>query len=130
VVYRSFRRRSLTRQLIALAIAYTVALAGLIANLGGAQMAAAAGAQPGGIICHSDLAGRPGHFPDGGTDRTCLDNCCTGCLILMAALPPPPDIAIALAPAAGERIAPLAVALLVASPQTKSHRSRAPPHSL
>jgi len=130
VVYRSFRRRSLTRQLIALAIAYAVALAGLIANIGGAQMAAAAGAQPGGIICHSDLAGSPGHFPDGSADRTCLDNCCTGCLILMAALPSPPDIAIALTPTAGERITPLAAALFVASPQTKSHRSRAPPHSL
>jgi hypothetical protein len=129
-VYRSFRRRSLARQAIALAIAYTVVLAGLIANIGGAQMAAAAGALPGGIICHSDLAGSPGHFPDGGTDKTCLDNCCTGCLILTAALPPPPDIAIASAPAAGERIAPLATAAFVASPQIHSHRSRAPPYSL
>lgn len=129
-MYGFFRKRLLQKRLIALAAAYAIALAGLIANLGAAQMAAAASAQPGGIICHSDLAGSPGHFPDGGTDRTCLDNCCTGCLILMAALPPPPDIAIASAPTASERIAPLAATSLVASPQSKSHRSRAPPLTL
>jgi Protein of unknown function (DUF2946) len=125
-VYGFFCKRLLQKRLIALAAAYAIALAGLVANLGGAQMAAA-GAQPGGILCHSDLAGSPGHFPDGGTDSVCLNNCCTGCLLLMAALPPPPEIAIALAPVAGERITPLAAALFVASPQTYSHRSRAPP---
>lgn len=128
-VHDFFRKRLLRKRLIALTAAYAIALSGLLANFGGAQMAAGGAAQPGNIICHSDLAGSPSHFPDGGTDRNCLDNCCTGCLILMTALPPPPDIAIALAPAAGERIMPVNVAVFVASPQAYSHRSRAPPLS-
>jgi hypothetical protein len=107
-----------------LAAAYAIALAGLIANFGGAQMAAA---QPGAIICHTDFAGNPAPSPDGGTGKTCLDDCCTGCLMLSAALPQPPAMATALTQAGSERIALPAVALFVAGPETKSHRSRAPP---
>jgi hypothetical protein len=119
----------LGQRIIALVAAYAIALAGLLANFGGAQMAAAAAAQTGGVICHSDLAGSPGHFPDGGTSDVCADSCCTGCLMLVAALPPPPVTAVAFAPSASERIVPPAVTAFVASPQTESHRSRAPPLS-
>jgi hypothetical protein len=128
-----FRKRLLQRRIIALTAAYAIALAGLLANFGGAQMAAAAAAQPGGVICHTDFAGNPAPSPDGGPgntgSRTCIDDCCTGCLMLVAALPPPPVTAVPLAPTAGERLAPLAVAAIVASPHTKSHRSRAPPRT-
>jgi hypothetical protein len=125
-VHKYFSKRLLRKRLIALAAAYAIALSGLIANFGGAQMAAAA-AQPGGIICHTDFAGQPAPSPDGSTGKVCIDDCCTGCLMLMAALPPPPVNAIAIPQSAGERIAPRAVAVIVSGPEIKSHRSRAPP---
>jgi Protein of unknown function (DUF2946) len=127
-VHGFFRKRLLQRRIIALAAAYAIALAGLVANFGGAQMAAAAAAQPGGVICHTDFSGDPAPSPDGGADgKTCIDGCCTGCLMLTAALPPPPAASIALTPSAGERIAPIVVAAFAAAPRTYSHRSRAPP---
>ena len=125
-----FRKRLLQKRIVALAMAYAIALASLLANLGGAQMAAAAAGQPNGVICHTDLAGDPARSPNGGTGNTCADNCCTGCLMLMAALPPPPATAAAIVRSDGERIAlPAATDFIVSSP-TKSHRSRAPPQSL
>lgn len=117
------------QRIVALVAAYAIALAGLLANFGGAQMAAAAAAQPGGVICHTDVSGGPAPSPAGGTNgsTTCIDNCCTGCLTLTAALPPPPATGTALIPSTGERIAPPAVAAFVVNPHTISHRSRAPP---
>jgi len=126
-VHGFFRRRLLPKRVIALAAAYAIALAGLIANFGGAQMAAAAGTQPVGVICHTDFTGSPAPSSDGGTGHTCIDDCCTGCLMHAAALPPPPATAAALTATAGKRVTPFRAATFVASPQTKSHRSRAPP---
>jgi hypothetical protein len=123
-------RSSLRQRFIALVAAYAIALAGLLATFGGAQMAAAAAAQPGGVICHTDFSGNPAPSPDDGAHHACLNDCCTGCLMLTAALPPPPATAIALMLATGECIAPAPVTAVVASPQTKSHHSRAPPQSL
>jgi hypothetical protein len=132
-VHVFFRKRLWQKRLVALATAYAIALAGLIANFGGAQMAAAAAAQPGGIICHTDFAGghapSPAPSPDSGTHKTCIDDCCTGCLTLAAALPPAPANAGAIPPSASVRVTPLAVAVFVFSPRTKSHRSRAPPQT-
>jgi hypothetical protein len=128
-VHKFFRKRLLQRRLIALAAAYAIALSGLIANFGGAQMAAAAAAQPGGIICHTDFAGNPAPSPDGGTSKTCLDDCCTGCVMHSAALPEPPATTGAPPASASERIALPAFAIFVARPATGSHRSRAPPLS-
>lgn len=122
-----FRKRLLQKRFIALTAAYAIALSGLLANFGGAQMAAAAAVQPGGIICHADVLGDAAPSPDGGTGKACIEDCCTGCLMHAAALPPPPAVAIELASSAGERIAPLPVVAFVASPQSKSHRTRAPP---
>lgn len=124
-----FRKRLWQKRLVALAAAYAIALAGLIANFGGAQMAAAAAAQPGGIICHTDFAGGPAPSPDGGTNKTCTDDCCTGCLTLTAALPPAPANAGTISPSASVRMVPLAIAVFVSGPRTKSHRSRAPPQT-
>jgi Protein of unknown function (DUF2946) len=123
------RRQSPLRQrLVALAAAYAIALSGLIANFGGAQMAAAAAtAQSDFVICHSDGANTPAPSPDGGTGKTCIDDCCTGCLMHTAALPQPPATAIALLSSAGEPIVPPAVAVVASGPELSSHRSRAPP---
>jgi hypothetical protein len=127
-----FRKRLWQKRLVALAAAYAIALAGLIANFGGAQMAAAAAAQPG-IICHTDFAGghvpSPAPSPDNGTHKTCIDDCCIGCLTFAAALPPAPANAGTIPPSASVRIVLLAVAVFVSSPRTKSHRSRAPPQT-
>jgi hypothetical protein len=114
---------------VALAAAYAMALSSLIANFSGAQMAAAAAVQPGGIICHTDFAGGHAPSPDSGTNKTCIDDCCTGCLTLTAALPPAPANADAIPLSASVRIVPLAVAVFVSGPRTKSHRSRAPPQT-
>ena len=128
-MYRFFRKRLLQKRLVALAAAYAIALSGLIANFGGAQMAAPAAAQPGGIICHTDFAGGPAPSPDGGTNKTCTDDCCTGCRTLVAALPEPPATASALPQAASTRIALPAATFIDLSRHTKSHRSRAPPQN-
>ncbi|MGB6963709.1 MAG: hypothetical protein WBD90_04300 [Xanthobacteraceae bacterium] len=109
---------------MALAAAYAIALAG---------MAAAAAAQPGGTICHTDFAGghapSPAPSPDSGTHKTCIDDCCTGCLTLTASLPPAPVNAGTIPPSASVRIVPLAVAVFVSTLRTKSHRARAPPQT-
>ena len=121
-----FARRPLRRRIVALAAAYAIALASLIASFGAASAAAAA-AGPTGIICHTLIAGD--EAPSSGDTNTkhCIDNCCIGCLMLMAAVPPPP------AKITG---APLTTSQSIASPQnivlsgeleSKDHRSRAPP---
>jgi hypothetical protein len=130
-VHGFFRKRLLRKRIIGLAAAYAIALSGLIASFGGAQMAAAAAAQPG-IICHTDFAGGPAPSPDGNTGKNdsskiCIDDCCVGCLMLTAALPPPPVTAVAIQRPVSERVVPPAIAVLVSGPETKSHRSRAPP---
>ncbi|MGB6799513.1 MAG: DUF2946 family protein [Xanthobacteraceae bacterium] len=119
-----FRKRLWQKRLMALAAAYAIALAG---------MAAAAAAQPGGTICHTDFAGghapSPAPSPDSGTHKTCIDDCCTGCLTLTASLPPAPVNAGTIPPSASVRIVPLAVAVFVSTLRTKSHRARAPPQT-
>ena len=123
-----FRERLLQKRFIALTAAYALVLAGLFANLAGAQMtASAATAQSDFVLCHSDSANNPAPSRDGGTSKTCLNDCCTGCLMLSAALPQPPATAIALLSSAGEQIAPHAAVFVVSGPELSSHRSRAPP---
>jgi hypothetical protein len=123
-VHVFFRKRLWQKRLMALAAAYAIALAG---------MAAAAAAQPGGTICHTDFASdhapSPAPSPDSGTHKTCIDDCCTGCLTLTAALPPAPVNAGTIPPSASVRIVPLAVAVFVSTLRTKSHRARAPPQT-
>jgi hypothetical protein len=128
-VHGFFRKRLWQKRLVALAAAYAIALAGLIANFGGAQMAAAAAAQPDGIICHTDFAGQTAPSPDGSNGKVCIDDCCVGGLTLIAALPPPPVTAVATLRSVSGRMMPPAVAVFVARSETKSHRSRAPPQT-
>jgi len=122
------RQSPLWQRFVALAAAYAIALSGLIANFGAAQMAAAAAAaQSDFVICHSDGANNPAPSPDDGTSKTCIGDCCTGRLMLSAALPQPPATAIALQSSAGEQIAPRAAVFVPSGPELSSHRSRAPP---
>jgi hypothetical protein len=68
-------------------------------------------------------------LPAGDQDdgKTCANSCCIGCLMLMAALPPPPAKAVGAPQSPGQILPMWAVAGSVFSPQTKSHQSRAPP---
>jgi hypothetical protein len=125
-VRKYFARRPLRRRIVALAAAYAIALSSLIASFGAASAAAAAAA-PNGIICHTLVAGD--EAPSSGDTNTkhCIDNCCIGCLMLMAAVPPPPAKITGAPLAASQSIAPPQNIVLVGGLATKDHRSRAPP---
>ncbi len=115
----------LSRRLIALATAYAIALSGLMVSFG---VARAAVSLPGTITCHSDAGttGPAGSQPDG---KLCDASCCTGCLMLVAALLPPP-VTVAEAPRVAGRPLPLGAVITVgAAAHTSSHRSRAPPRA-
>jgi hypothetical protein len=126
-VRKYFARRPLRRRIVALAAAYAIALASLIASFGAASTAAAAAAAPSGIICHTVAAGDGAPFSGDTNTKHCIDDCCIGCLMLVAAVPPPPA-KIARAPlSASQSIAPPQNIVLVGGIETKDHRSRAPP---
>jgi hypothetical protein len=126
-VQKYFARHSLRRRVIALAAAYAIALSSLIANFAGAQAASDIVGQPGTVICHHDLDGQTDPSP-GQTDSKLCAQCCIGCMMLSAALPPPPATGVALI-----RSASAAVHIIIApdvvtgAAVTKSNRSRAPP---
>jgi hypothetical protein len=115
----------LRRRVVALAAAYAIALSSLIASFGAASAAAAAAA-PNGIICHTLVAGDEAPSSGDTNSKHCADNCCIGCLMLMAAVPPPAKI-IGAPLSASQSIAPPQNIVLVGGLETKDHRSRAPP---
>jgi hypothetical protein len=126
-VRKYFARRPLRRRIVALAAAYAIALASLIASFGAASAAAEAAAAPSGIICHTLVAGDQAPASGDTNNKHCIDNCCIGCLMLTAAVPPPPA-KIARAPlAASQSIAPPQNVVLSGGIESKDHRSRAPP---
>ena len=124
-----FARRPLRRRIIALAAAYTIALSSLIASFASASAAAEAATAPDGIIiCHTAVAGSETPSPaDQTNSKHCVDNCCIGCLMLMAAVPPPPAKIVRGPLSASQSIAPPHNVVLVGGLETKDHRSRAPP---
>ena len=121
-----FARRPLRRRIVALAAAYAIALSSLIASFGAASAAAAAAA-PNGIICHTLVAGDEAPSPGDTNTKHCIDNCCIGCLMLMAAVPPPPAKITGAPFSAGQSITTPQNIVLVGGLETKDHRSRAPP---
>jgi hypothetical protein len=127
-VRKYFARRPLRRRIVALAAAYAIALASLIASFTSASAAAEAATAPDGIIiCHTVVAGNQAPSPADQTNgKHCIDNCCIGCLMLIEAVPPPAKITGAPL-SASQSIAPPQNIVLVGGLQTKDHRSRAPP---
>ena len=123
---RYFATRPLRRRIVALAAAYAIALSSLIASFGAASAAAAAAA-PNGIICHTLVAGDEAPSSGDTNAKHCIDNCCIGCLMLMAAVPPPPAKITGAPLSASQPVAPPQIIVLVGGLQTKDHRSRAPP---
>jgi hypothetical protein len=128
-VRKYFARRPLRRRIVALAAAYAIALSSLIATFASARAAAEAAIAPDGIIiCHTVVASDEAPSPaDQTNSKHCVDNCCTGCLMLMAAVPPPPAKIIGALLSASQSIAPPQNIVLVGGIETKDHRSRAPP---
>jgi hypothetical protein len=119
--------RPLRQRIIALAAAYAVALSSLFASYGLARAAAATPAVPGAVICHTIVDADQAPSPASDHADHCADNCSRGCIMHVAALPPPPATPAGVLQSAAQRLPPAAVACLAARPQTASHRSRAPP---
>jgi hypothetical protein len=120
------RRWPFSRRLIALVAAYAIALSGLIASVGAAQVAAETLTQPGGVLCHSTGADQPATSPDGTQGKICVDDCCLGCLAMPGTLPPPPAV-VAHPQSSTERVVTLTSFILVRTAYSHDHRSRAPP---
>jgi hypothetical protein len=126
-VYSSFARGSLRQRIVALAAAYAIVLGGLFASLAGASAEAAAAIGSGPITCHSHAGAAPSPAQNDKNGSACIDCCCLGCAMLMAALPAPPIKAIG-APQSAARLPALpALAVLPAASPTRPHQSRAPP---
>lgn len=123
-----FARRPLRRRIVALAAAYAIALSGLIASFGAASAAAEAAAAPNGIICHTPVGGDEAPASGDTNSKHCIDNCCVGCLMLLAAVPPPAKIASAPL-SASQSVVPPQNIVLGGGFKTKDHRSRAPPQA-
>jgi hypothetical protein len=128
-VRRYFARGSLRQRVIALAAAYLIALAGLLASFGTASVAAADITNSSGFLCHTAAGGSSSPADDQSNNQICAERCGIGCLMMTAALPPPPAGAAALLFAAAEVVHPLAIERPTLARQTKSHRSRAPPRT-
>jgi len=126
-VRKYFARRPLRRRIVALAAAYAIALASLIASFGAASAAADAAAAPNGVLCHTLIVGD--EAPSSGDTNTkhCIDDCCIGCLMLTASVPPPPAKINGAQLSASQAIAPPQGIVLTGGQKTKDHRSRAPP---
>jgi hypothetical protein len=126
-VRKYFARRPLRRRIVALAAAYAIALASLIASFGAASAAADAAAAPNGIICHTLVSADQAPASSDTNSKHCVDNCCIGCLMLTAAVPPPPAKITRAPLSASQAVAPPQSIVLVGGLKTKDHRSRAPP---
>lgn len=122
-----FARWSLRRRVIALAAAYALALGAVIASWAAGSAAAVAAAGPATVICHSDTSGGPVPSQNDGSGRVCVDSCCVGCVLLTAALPPPPVKAIGVPQSAARPLAATPGVGIRAWSSTRAHQSRAPP---
>jgi hypothetical protein len=123
-VYKRFAKRPLLPRVIALAAAYAIALSSLIASFSAVRAAVADATASDIVICQQTLLGKTAPGSDHGD---CSTSCCLGCVTLLAAVPPPPTTAIALERSPGQLLALPVTLDLPFNPQTKSHRSRAPP---
>lgn len=125
---KGFAGRRLQRRIVALAVAYVLALTGILASFGAARSAAAASESSGLITCHSDHAGQQTPAGDRQSGALCDNSCCIGCLMLIAALPPPPTIVAGGPQSAPQKLIHATANAAADGRQTRSHQSRAPPH--
>jgi hypothetical protein len=113
----------LWRRAVALTAAYAIALASIVASLSVARASAA----PNAIICHAVVTGDEAPSPASNQGNHCADNCCIGCLMLLALLPPAPVNAVSAPLLGSHRVVRLQRVVLFGDPRSKSHQSRAPP---
>jgi hypothetical protein len=126
---RNTSDRQVWRQrIIAFATAYLVAMSGLLASFGAARAAADGTFDPLAAICHHSPAGQSDPFGGRSNGNVCIDCCCVGCLVPLAALPPPPASLAPLPVAIIHRVVPVALITLSGTRLAKSHRARAPPY--
>jgi len=121
-------RQAWRRRVVALVAAYAVALSSLLASFGAARAAAEAATSPFGVLCHNTRADQSSPLTGGSNSNICIDCCCVGCLMPMAALPPPPATAAPSSLAISHRVQPVAMAALAGVRAARSYRSRAPPY--
>jgi Protein of unknown function (DUF2946) len=126
VVHKLFARWPLLRRAGAVVAAYAIALSGLIASLSAVRIAIADASSSDIVICQPTLFGNPAPGSDHG-DLGKLR--CVGCLIQLAAVPPPPTASVAVEQTAGQVLALPADVDFHSDPRTRSHQSRAPPYS-
>jgi hypothetical protein len=121
-----FAKRPLRRRIIAIAAAYAIALASLMASFGAARAAVEAINQPDSVICHGSSAEQPAPAPDQNGGNFCEDSCCIGCLSIAAAVPSP-VVTAAVTHSLSQRPALLRRFVLAAGTDFNAHRSRGPP---
>jgi hypothetical protein len=126
-VQRYFPKWSLRRRMIALAAAYALALGAVLASWAAGSAAALTAAGPATVICHSDAGGGPAPSQNDEGGHVCVDSCCVGCVLLTAALPPPPIKEVGAPQAAARPLAAMTALAVTAGNSTRSHQSRAPP---
>ncbi len=121
-------RRVWRKRIIALTAAYLVALSGLLASFGAARAAAEGTFDPLGAICHHSATGQSEPLGNHSNGNVCIDCCCVGCLMPLAALPPPPATLAPVPVAIRHHVVPVALLTLSGARSAKSHRARAPPY--
>jgi hypothetical protein len=123
-VRKIFAKRLLRQRIIALAAAYAIAFASLIASFGAAQAAAVDGGS--GVICHGDLARGPitGSHED---DATICFKSCIGCMMSLATVIPPTVVAAGPPQLSFKRLDLPARLVILAGAKANAHRSRGPP---
>jgi hypothetical protein len=117
----------LRRRVIALVAAYALALGGIFASGAAAGAAALAADHPATVTCHSDAASGPAPSQNNDSGHVCVDACCVGCVLLVAALPPPPVKAIGAPQSAARPLAQTPSLAVHAASSARAHQSRAPP---
>ena len=128
VVRKRSAKWSLGQRVVALAAAYAIALSSLLASFTAAQAAVGIAGGLTGVICHTLFTDEaPVPTGDQTNGNHCANNCCVGCLMLMARWPPPPAGAAAVAPTPSSAIAPLATWYLPSTTVHRSARPRGPP---
>lgn len=127
LVHKYFAKWVLRRRILALAAAYAIALAGIIASFGAGRAVAGVADSPASVTCHTEIAGETSPADEQNNGNACTASCCIGCLTFVAALPPPPAEAAGLPQPSGQILPLRRDANLAFAPPTKFHQSRAPP---
>jgi len=123
-VRKTLAKRALHRRIIALVAAYAIACASLMTGFAAVQATAP---QQDGVLCHSSDEVQPAPASNESNGKICVDySCCTGCLAMAAAVPPPiPTVA---APhSLSQRLVRFAHVVPASGTDFNVHRSRGPP---